>query len=73
MPCGYCLNCVNGFPQVCLKTKAPVGQYADTQNFCNDCEAPIAARMRFCASCRRKRRRRTWRTQKRRRLRCADV
>ena len=68
--CGHCLNCRNGYPQLCLERRQKSWPKARAEydsdmtlsgKWCNACGASVPKGRRFCDACRDERRRETWR------------
>ena len=70
MKCGRCLNCLNGFPGMCLASAAVHHVEPTTTRtvarYCG-CGEPLYGKRRFCERCKRQRNRETARARMRRR------
>lgn len=67
-PCRTCLNCRNGYPQLCLharKWDALSAEPPANENVCTDCDTPVPPRARYCPTCRARRRKATHRAYNR--------
>ena len=53
------MNCRNGYPGICMGNHQPAKP--KPANLCNECDAPIPPRHRYCPKCKKLHRKQTFR------------